>query len=388
VIDKSRFGRAEWMCVGAALALRLVSIWIAARGAMPWIDPDSYLDRAAALAGGQWSWLRALTEDGGLTRPPLYSGALALVIHARWAPGAALVAQAILGAVTVALVILLARRLSSRVPALVAGWAIAISPAWLLAAPAFWSEHLYVPLVAAALLLLLTALSDNRIVTWLAAGVLFAAAALTRSMPLYLVPILVAILLVRGRPEGLPYAHSRSVWRGPLAMFVVFVMGCGAYIALVSDARGRLVLIENTAEWHWTARTRPVAAGAAPLSSVVPAMLRAARSSPMLLVREAASHVRVTFSPGVWNAETAEQFQPGLLATLRLVEVAWLVAVLALAGIGIAKHRHRTDVLLLAAWILVQLVLIALSSTNAGPRYRAPLDPALAALAAAALARI
>src|SRR5262249_19791037 len=176
--------------------------------------------------------------------------------------------------------------------------------------------------------------------------------------------------------------------RGVALAVVVFAALTGAYIAIASHAYGRVLLVENSPEWHWRARTSPETAADAPISSVLPAMIDEARTAPVLLAREAASHVRVTFGPAPWNAQTAEQFPALVMTALHGVDLVSVAALVALAIAGFATAPDRTAALVLGAWIAMHLILIALSSTNAGPRYRAPLDPALFALAAAALRRV
>ena len=54
----------------------------------------------------------------------------------------------------------------------------------------------------------------------------------------------------------------------------------------------------------------------------------------------------------------------------------------------VRRESTAAKIIRFAGRLPVHLVLIALSSTNAGPRYRAALDPALFALAAAALRHV
>lgn len=369
--------RAIWACVTADVGVRMSAIWLASRGSTPWIDPDEYLPRATTLLHGM-PWLQALAGDNGQIRPPLYP---ALLAAGRWIampPAWMLILQALASGAACALVIALARRIADGRGALLAGWAFAVSPAWILSAPAFWSEHIDTPLVALALLLLTIARQDLSAMAWIGTGAAFAAAALTRSIPLYVVPVLAAIVMFRE-----PCAR-----RGMAVALTVFTLVAGAYIATATRAAGRLILVENSAEWHWRARSSPDTAAVASLSTVLPAMIHEAQASPIRLGREAISHVRMTFAPAPWNAQTAEQFPLAVTTLLRWADAGFVVLLLGLAFIGARIAHDRTAVLLFGAWIGVHLILIALSSTNAGPRYRAPLDPALLALAAVTLGRI
>src|SRR5262249_50784280 len=171
--------RAEAWCVAGAVALRLGAIWLASRSATPWIDPDGYLDRANALLRGV-PWVHALGGQDGQIVPPLYTASLAFAVRVGFGPATILLMQAALGGVACALIIALSKHVSERTGALIAGWGFALSPAWISAAPAFWSEHLHVPIVALALLLLVSSLRARQTVRWIAAGAASAAAALTR----------------------------------------------------------------------------------------------------------------------------------------------------------------------------------------------------------------
>jgi hypothetical protein len=97
----------------------------------------------------------------------------------------------------------------------------------------FYQETLYVPLLLLAFVLYLRA---RRPAGFAFAGGAFGLAALTRSMPLYFVPFLVAVHLFRTRGEG---------GRAALALVVGFAAAVVPYSAALSTHIGELTAIEN-----------------------------------------------------------------------------------------------------------------------------------------------
>jgi 4-amino-4-deoxy-L-arabinose transferase-like glycosyltransferase len=373
-----RFRTEEWLVIGATVILRLWAITLASRAGLPWIDPDGYLARAAALGSGHGSWLQALTDADGLIVPPLYSFTLSWAQRIGLTPSTILAGQAALAGLTCAAVLTMARMLASRRAALAAGWCFALSAPAIAAAPAFWSEALYVPLASCGLALLLLAVRARRASLFAATGLVLAAAALTRSLPIYVLPVLAAVIYVRA-------ADAR---RSVLLMLSVFAVIVGAYVAADSMAAGRFMLVENSPEWHWRARASPDTAAAARFPSVPGAIARDMAASPVTFARGSVAHVRAVLSSGDWNPATSTQLSPGAFRVLHAMSLVLLAIVVVLPIRGVLVAGSRTEAWLLAAWVLVQIPLIALSATTTGPRYRAPLDPALLALAAAAIARV
>src|SRR5207245_8815939 len=115
--------RPEWWCIAAAVGVRFAAIRLASRSATPWIDPDDYLGRAAALSA-HVPWLRALRGEDGQIVPPLYATALSIMTRAGLAPARVLIVQVALAGATCALVIALAACVTSRRAALAAGWGL------------------------------------------------------------------------------------------------------------------------------------------------------------------------------------------------------------------------------------------------------------------------
>ena len=366
-----KFRRDEWLVIAATVVFRLAAIALAFRTGSPWIDPDRYLAHAAALGSPGISWLRALTHAEGLVRPPLYAVTLYWAQRFGLTPPAILVVQAVLAGVTCAAVLTMARMLASRRAALAAGWCFALSAPAIAAAPAFWSEALYVPLASSGLALLLVAVQARRVGLFAITGVVFAAAALTRSLPIYVLPVMAAVVHAR-RPEA-----RRSV----ILMLAVFAAIVGAYVAADSVAAGRFMLVENSPEWHWRVRPSPETAPLARFPSFAGAIARDIAASPVTFARASLAHVRAFFSAGDWNAATSAQLSPGVLRVLHAMSLALLAIVVVLPIRGALVAGNRTEAWLLAVWVLVQIPLIALSAATMSPRYRAPLDPALGSVA-------
>lgn len=370
--------KAEWAAIAATVLLRAAAIVMASRSAVPWIDPDGYLSRAVALSSSPSSWLAALADSEGLLVPPLYAAWLSALATARASPQVILLVQALLAGVSCAAMIGLARSIAGPRAALLAGWVFALTPTAIVAAPAFWSEALFVPLSCAALALLAAAMETPSSRSFAASGLVFGAAALTRTPALYAGAAICVVIAVR----------EPAMRRGVMIFGGVFVAIVAAYVAAASAQAGRPILVDNSAEWHWRARLDPEGARDAPVSSVPAALVREFSASPVRALRESAARVRATFGGGEWHGATAAQFPARLLTVLHGVNVVLIVAMVALAVRGVALTRRSPVTFMLVTWITVQLMLTALSATNASPRYRAPIEPALLALAAAACRRI
>ncbi len=377
-MTRSPFGWPEWLAIAATVAARLAAILLALRGPVPWIDLDSYLIHASALGSPAISWLQALTEERGLILPPLYPFVLSAALRVNLTPAALLVLQALAAGGACAAVIAMARHVGSRRAALAAGWCFALSPGAIGAAPAMWSEHLFVPLSACGLLLFLSGLRSLESRAFVAAGALLAAAALTRPLPIFVVPVLAAVVFVR-----LPAARHAVV-----AMLLVFLVIVGAYVCVVSRAAGRFVLVSNSLEVHRAERESRRAAPSDSLVSVLPSLAREAWESPVAFARLGLRETRAIFRAQPWDDTTLDQFPVPFLRILRVASLVMVAIVVVLPIRGLLVTEQRTAALVLGIWVLVQLPLIAYSSTLVGPRYRASLDPALLALAAGALRRV
>jgi len=181
--------RREWAAV-LALAVLAVVLRLAA---VAWIGPvEPHGDQRAYVEGAE-SWLDGETYTE--RRGPGYSFFLAAAqtVFGRGL-GTARVGNALLGALLVVLAWRFARDLLVRRTAFLAAVLIALHPRFVSLPAYLLSENLYVPLVAGALLVLVRARRDGRLLVALAGGALLGLAALTRSMALYFVPIAALIV--------------------------------------------------------------------------------------------------------------------------------------------------------------------------------------------------
>jgi 4-amino-4-deoxy-L-arabinose transferase-like glycosyltransferase len=213
-------GRAVLALTAAALLVRVAFLVLAP---------------ACDYAGDEPSWIALGTHtlvplsplgNSLVFYPPLYPYFIALVKRASGSLHAVLWVQAALGALVVPAVARVGARAFGRRAGLLAAAVSAFYPDLVWFATRFWSETLFVVLLWWAIERTLAADANGSWRTAAAAGVLWALAALTRELSLYLVP-LVALFLVRPRGER---AGTWRAWlrpaRGRLRLAVVLVLAC------------------------------------------------------------------------------------------------------------------------------------------------------------------
>jgi 4-amino-4-deoxy-L-arabinose transferase-like glycosyltransferase len=180
----------RWALAAAALSLAIRLPWASLAHVTPFSDFAGY-DRLA------WRWLTT-GDFGGAYRTPGYPGFLAAIY---WVFGhswrAAQVFQALLGACSTGLVVLLAARIVAPRTALIAGVLHAIWPTSVVYVAVLASENVSVPLVLGTLLALTAEVEPpaRRAGMTALAGLLFALLLLVRPAGLYFLPIF-AILAV------------------------------------------------------------------------------------------------------------------------------------------------------------------------------------------------
>lgn len=190
-----------WAAVGAgALAVRAA---VVALTYPPTLGPDAAdYDRLARLLAFDGTFGQSLLAAGGgdtAFRPPGYPGFLAAVYRAvDGSLPAALLAQAVLGALTAVLIGALAARLWRRRTGLIAGVIAAVYPPLVLASVAPMSEALFLPLEAGALLAAVEHRRGGHRAYAAAAGVLCGLGVLTRPAGLVLVPVVALLALPPG----------------------------------------------------------------------------------------------------------------------------------------------------------------------------------------------
>jgi hypothetical protein len=210
--------------------------------AFTWSDPDGYLLKARALAPTprSWQWSHAAVAYQDYVKAPGYPVFLSLFRgFGRGFEAAAAIAQILLGGVGVIAAWQLGRALAGRRAGLLAAVAHALWFPAIGSTAAFLQEQLYVPLLLLAAALFVRAVSLRAPPrSFAAAGLAFGAAALVRSLPLYLaLPLaLVHVVVARDRRRAVTQAA------GFLAGLVLVVT---PYVAFISFQEGRQVPIEN-----------------------------------------------------------------------------------------------------------------------------------------------
>jgi 4-amino-4-deoxy-L-arabinose transferase-like glycosyltransferase len=364
----------------AALALRLsYLVPLLLDPGFDWPDPDHYLMNAGILARDGWEWTFRVVRYEWAGRyfylPPLYPVFLSLFSVFSDMAAAAQLGQLALGVASVGLVYELGRLVHSVRAGLVAAsvyalWFPSVITAW------FYQETLYVPLVLLAFVLYLRAASSMRFGL---AGAAFGLAALTRSMPLYFLPLLLAVLLWTTRGRGLRHA---------LAVALGFTLVVAPYSAALSMHLGEVTVIENHGGIILLAGD-PRAEESAGILSTADSLFRSARRNPSRVASDlfgslrSVLHVnggRLLQSYIVARSETFAALSK--LAAHVFGDFAFVASML-LAPFGLALARRRDASLLSALWIALNLALVALGGF-AGPRLRAPFEPHLVVFASVA----
>ena len=355
-----------------ALALRLFYlIPLALDPRFDWPDPDHYLMGAKLLTRDGWDWtfraVRYEWADRYFYLPPLYPIFLSLFAIFSNMAVAAQVGQLVLGVASVGLVYELGRLVHSvRVGLLSAAvsavWFSSVITAW------FYQETLYVPLLLLAFVLYLRAESHR---AFGLAGAVFGLAALTRSMPLYFLPFLIAF----------------RVRRAP-ALVLGFAAVVLPYSAALSRHLGEPTLIENHGGIILLEED-PDSGDSAGAGATLTALLRSIAGGPLRFVEELYGSLR-----SVLHVNGGRLLQTYIGARDRTFATLWKIAAhlfndgafvlsLLLAPFGIARAERRDASFLCGSWIGLNLALVALGGF-AGPRLRTPFEPHLIVLASVA----
>lgn len=386
--DITRITLLALVLIGLALRLAVAMFAAARPGWANWqsIDPELYASRAAMFVeSGRWEWtFRGVdfvdTTITGFIKAPLYQIFLSAFTYLPMYPAAAPIGHAALGALTILAVFSLASQLHSAragliAAALYATWFTAIA-----AVPGFWQEHLYNLLVTTAAALLVRACADvGPARDGALGGAVLGAAALTRSMPLWLMPFAVAWL-------------PRRRWIAAAAFAAVVV----PYVVWLSMSIGRFVPIENIGGAFLLFNDPPgvsIAAGrdlrdfsGAPL---IP--LRQFAANPAYYVRAAGSRVRdtLTIASHQWLEDVPilpDASAAALTKSIAVASDAVVAAVILLAPFGAAAARNRRGAGLVVTWIVLAIAITAVAG-HRGLRSRWAVDPLLCALASIAAAR-
>jgi hypothetical protein len=377
------------------------------------VDPDRYREKGSALApDGRWRWtLDAVKfDDGGSAdyiKSPLYqiflSGFARFTPHyPRYVP----IGHALLGALTTIAVFLLARALHSSRAGVIAAATHAVWFLSVVSVTGFWQEQFYIPLAtfAAAAFAVsartevrayedvagartevrayediagartkVRAYEDVRAYEYLS-GALFAAATLTRSMALWLTPL---VLIWRR-------------WR----IVAACVAPVAAYVVYLSIALGKPVLVENLTSAYMFLNDPPGVASPhepSPAFAAPSIVWRQVAADPIWMTRAIVLRVRSTLAPAAhrwleFHYLSASASGARLARGVVLGSDLMVAIVLVLAPIGIIAAANAAGARFLGLWIAAALLLTSLAGHN-GARFRAPLDPMLIALAACVVVR-
>lgn len=197
--------RTLWL-IGIAAFLTRAGIALATRNARLGADPTDYDRLGRLLAAGKGFGPALLSPSGGPTafRPPLYPLFLGAVYKLTGGSiFAARLVQAALGAVSVVLIWLIARRLFNLRVANASAALAALYPPLVMATEALMSESIFVPIMLAAILAALVARDDGgRAIRWaLLAGVFAGLGLLARPNSLAMLPAILLLVTRRARPR-------------------------------------------------------------------------------------------------------------------------------------------------------------------------------------------
>ena len=382
VTDVSR--RWAWVslavAVAAGIAARLLYLdHVMALPGFEWTDPDFYMAKSRALfEGGSWQWTSEAFQYKHRGRvfhlPPLYQVFLSVFGTLPWNwPTSAAIAQAVVPGVNSVAAYALGTNLHSRRAGVIAGWLLAISPAFVHIAPIFMQEQIYIPLLLTSLATLSWLLTGRRRgAWWFAGGLLFGLAILTRSMPLYFVPVgtTAAIWLAEDRRE--------RAWEFGLLVLGLLAVTLSYSVFLSLDV-GRWIFIEDHGVFFIGSYTRLIYTAPPSLFKELTDLTDAFLRSPEAFVGTFLDFVKAAFKPAGsrWvDIYFADARGLALLAielyALLCTDVLFAAAVV-LTPFGVVLARRRNASLVLATWPVIVVLLTAIAAYG-GPRYRSPAE--------------
>jgi 4-amino-4-deoxy-L-arabinose transferase-like glycosyltransferase len=374
------------LALGCALRLTALSAALHTPGYV-WEDPDGYMAQAVRLAGPDgWAWtFEAVTYGINGQRhalPPLYS--VFLSMFALWPgfPLSAQVAQVVLAVVSIALVFALGRRVHSTRAGLIAA---AINALWVPNIFGVWStsqEALYIPVLLSAFLLLVRAVDDDdRPYAFALAGLVFGAAALTRSMPMFFaVPAACAHVVLS--------SNRRRAARQAVAFLAGFLLLTAPYSAALSRHFGQLTIIDTHGSIHLDSASGARAPG---LRETAGGLWRAMRARPAEYFAGCVERAR-----SLLHVNGGRLLQIYVVADSKRSATTWktivhlgsdgtLVLAAVLGALGAALCRRPRLAILLLLWTALNIGIASVGGFG-GARLRVPFEPLLVVLAAVVLA--
>jgi 4-amino-4-deoxy-L-arabinose transferase-like glycosyltransferase len=387
----------------AALALRVLLV-VATPDYQPFADAVDYADHARSIAAGHGypPTLIATPGSPSALRPPVYPLLLGGAFALDGRDGGRILG-ALLGTLTVLLVYLLARELSDRRVARVAAGLAALFPPLVMLGAGFLSEQAFLPLELGALLAAIAFRRSPRALRWaLLAGALCGLAALTRPVgAVLLVPVAIALWGSRRRLAPVAALAVAALVIAPwtvrnavqLHAFVP-ISTTGGPTAAGTYNRDADTPGPTYALWRppqFVGEFKALLHGSldeAELNGRFTALSRSyAFHHPGYVVAVTAYNSMRLFDVGPGHTLATRTFYtemgvPRSLRRLTSVSV-WIVVALALLGVVAMRRRfgwrHRF------VWLAPLLLLVTVVPITGGERFRAPLDPFLVILAAAAL---
>ena len=412
-IHESNITRAIWLiALAGGLALRL---YMAAQP--PIVTPDStdrYEPLAREIVAGR-STVRFSAASYGPTRvnQPGYPYFLAAVYAvAGESRRAVVIAQAALEALTVIIILLLARRaglapLSRAVVAAI----VLLCPVLPLLARAIWTETLATAALAATLLASLGAVRGGRAASWMLAG---AGAALCWLIRPDLIPTIVllsaAALIVCGR--ALPFGRAAlaaaalaatiAPWTAENYIQLGKIAPLGPYSLILERAYVRWLdtWVDDASQLapYWWYRNDPASPSTFPPDKVTDPEERAEAEAALALARATGSFnseaPRKTFDALGAKARGERPLRTFVIVPLRRIastwvnlagyakssaaRIIWILLLLAAAAGAVWSVRHRLDIsLLLLAVVIGRSVLPAAFAIGVEPRFVVEALPAV-----------
>ena len=332
-------------------------------------DPDHYELKGRALAGDGtgWEWSYDVVSHNSYDHrtymlPPGYPVFLSWFAMFSGYPRNAQVAQAVLSSLTIVLLFLLGRRVHSERAGLIAA---AVYAAWLPNIVAVWStmqESIFVPLVVLAFVLLLFARDRGGAVAHGLAGLALGLATLTRSMPLYFLPLAMALMVL------LPSVSRRRSAAAAAWLAAGFLVATLPYSVALSSYLGRPTFVENHGSIFIVERYGGLSGDApATLTQTAGILVGAFVEAPVKTIVDWWETLRSMFQVHggrllqiYLESRTQLGARVAKLLTHAFADATFVLSLI-LAPVGAALARRRDHAAYLVLWIAVVAGLTALS---------------------------
>jgi len=342
-------------------------------------DPDGYAWSGAYVADhpGTWLWLRDVVQFGRYLKAPLYPSvmsALAIVWRGGF-PATAAILQVLAATAAGLAVFRIGQRLhSARAGLMATALFMFYWPSF--ASPKFGQEGLFIPLALATLALHIECFTANLSLRMFAlTGVLYTLVALTRSLPLYYLPPLLA--------HQVFWATDRKrAARQAAVLFATFIIALLPYSFFISAKWGQWVFVDTQgvraiAETYFT---DPGPHGPGMVESLT-TIGRTVVANPAheIVLRLGFARSFFYLRGGQWLQTdaprlTTEAGATALKALLHLVYDPMSLLVFVGAPLGFVLARDRRVAFMLALWPLISLALM-LAFLWSGGRYTASFLP-------------